>query len=235
MRLVDRRDGHLDRRREVGRTEDDRLEARRRGADLLDVDEAPRGLDLGLDADVTRAPGRRCCSTWVSSRSSATTSEAAATLGSMTSSRRGPALADDLDHVAVGPRRCPSALTRTHSTRSSQSRSRIACDDLGSRRHLLVGRHRVLEVEEGHVGDRGRGLGEEAIRGTGRGQAGPARQVRGSGSTCGEPTLRRARRRRARRRRASGLLSPQPTREYAGFLPVVPEGRGAPRTVTLPP
>src|SRR4029077_8212141 len=45
-------DGHLDGGGEVGRAEDDRLQAGRGGADLLDVDEAPGRLDLGLDADV---------------------------------------------------------------------------------------------------------------------------------------------------------------------------------------
>ena len=48
---------HLGRRGEVGGAEDDRLHARRRRADLLDVDEAARGLDLRLDADVRLAAG----------------------------------------------------------------------------------------------------------------------------------------------------------------------------------
>ena len=44
-------DRHLRRGGEVGRAEHDRLEPVRRGADLLDVDEPPGGLDLGLDPD----------------------------------------------------------------------------------------------------------------------------------------------------------------------------------------
>src|SRR3954447_7179549 len=47
-----RQGGHLHRRRHVDGTEDDRLEPRRRRADLLDVDDAAGRLDLGLDADV---------------------------------------------------------------------------------------------------------------------------------------------------------------------------------------
>ena len=43
---------HLHRRRHVDRAEDDRLEPRRRRADLLDVDDAASRLDLRLDADV---------------------------------------------------------------------------------------------------------------------------------------------------------------------------------------
>src|SRR5947209_4032224 len=46
---------HLHGRRHVHRTEDDRLEPRRRRADVLHVDDPARRLDLGLDADV---PGR---------------------------------------------------------------------------------------------------------------------------------------------------------------------------------
>ena len=61
---------HLGRGREVGRAEDDRLDPRRRRADLLDVDEAARGLDLRLDADAA-ARARSTFSIWVSSMSSA--------------------------------------------------------------------------------------------------------------------------------------------------------------------
>ena len=49
---------HLHRGGEVGGAEDDRLEAGRGGADLLDVDEALGRLDLGLDADVADRAGR---------------------------------------------------------------------------------------------------------------------------------------------------------------------------------
>ena len=56
--------GHLHRGGEVGRAEDDRLEPGRRGADLLDVDEAAGRLDLRLDADVADRAARPAVSTW---------------------------------------------------------------------------------------------------------------------------------------------------------------------------
>ena len=91
---------------EVDRAEDDRLEPGRRRADLVHVDEAAGGLDLGLDADV--ADGRPAfCSTWVSSRSMATTSAARLHLGEHDLVEPLAGVADDLDDVERRPLRVP--------------------------------------------------------------------------------------------------------------------------------
>ena len=49
--LADDQRPHVDRGHEVGRAEDDRLDARRRRGDRVDVDQARGVLDLRLDAD----------------------------------------------------------------------------------------------------------------------------------------------------------------------------------------
>ena len=93
---------HPHRRREVDRTEDDRLEPRRGGADLLDVDQAPSRLDLGFDADVA---GREAAVDLDLGEQQVHGHD----LGGALHLRQhdlvqaGPGLAHDFDHVAVGP------------------------------------------------------------------------------------------------------------------------------------
>ena len=85
-------------------------------------------------------------------------------------------VADHLDHVAVGPLGVPRVDPHAEDP-VVPGQVLDGVDDLGSRALLLEGRHRVLEVEEGHVGGDRRRLGQELLVGTGGREAGTARQV----------------------------------------------------------
>ena len=172
-RLVDRGDRHPDRGREVGRPEDDGLQARRRRTDLLDVDEAPRSFYLRLDADVTRLQAR------VLFDLGEEEIERHDVRGSLhlrqhdlVEARTG--VGHHLDHIAVGPGRVPGVHPHAqHTVVPVQRADRLG--DFGARGHLLVRRHRVFEIEEGEVGRGRRRLGEEAFGGAGGRKTGATR------------------------------------------------------------
>jgi hypothetical protein len=147
---------HADRGHEVGRAEDDRLDARAGGGDVVDVDEPLRGLDLRLDADpADLEPGglldlgqqqvQRAHLTGVGD------------LRQHDAVQVGAGALDDLDHVAVGPLRrpvvdpdgadllAPAALVQRR-------------DDVLAGAGLGQRRARVLQVQEHLVGGQALGL-----------------------------------------------------------------------------
>ncbi len=177
---------HLHRRREVGGSEDDRLEPRRRGTDLLDVDQPAGRLDLGLDPDVPVGQtgallhlgeqqverhhlGRRL------------------DLGQHELVETLPRPADHRDDVLVRPLRVPGVdPDAQHPVVPRKVPDGV--DHLGPGLGLLGRGDRVLEVEEGHVGRPPwapwRGSGRSTPGSTGTSGAG----VHGTGRTWPDAT-----------------------------------------------
>ena len=195
----------------------------------------PRGLDL-LGPRCRGAPGASPLwrSTWVKSRSRATTpGPLTPTLGSMTSSRRGPHPPTTSMTSLVGPRGVPAVDPHAqHPVVPGEVAHRG--DHLGPGRRLLARRHRVLQVEEGHVGDRGRGLGEEAVRGAGRRQARPARQVPAAARHAGEPTPAGLDPPPRPRPPRSGRRPPLSTRDFRSSYQTAPRAGPAPAGKVAP-
>ena len=115
-------------------------------------------------------------STWVNRRSSATTSAARLHLGEHDLVETLAGVADDFDHVAVGPLRVPGIDAHAQ-------HPVVPClladgvDHLGPSRFLFERGDGVLEVEERHVGGDGGRLLEEALVRPGCGEAGSAGKV----------------------------------------------------------
>ncbi len=167
-------DGHLRRRREVGGPEHDRLEPGRRGADLLDVDEAACRLDLRLDPDLALAAGglldlgeEHVERLHVGGRLHLRQHDLVEPLGGVL---------HDVDDVAVRPLRVPRVDAHAqHGVAPVEVVDRL--HDLVAGGLLLEGRDGVLEVEEHHVGAEVGRLAQHLLAGAGHRQAGTAGKV----------------------------------------------------------
>ena len=170
--------GHLHRRREVGRAEDDRLQPGRGGADRLDVDQAEGGLDLRLDPDVAdRQPGRLL--DLGQQEVHGHHLRGALDLGQHDLVQPGTGAADDGHDVVGGPLGRP-VVDPDAEDLLAPVLVPDGGDDLVPRALLLLGRDRVLQVEEDHVGRDARALAQHLLGRSGDGQAGPAREVTGA-------------------------------------------------------
>ena len=140
----------------------------------------PRVVSICASMPMCPAGRPALVSTCDSNRSSAITSAADCTFGSITSSRRMPAwpttsITSNTVHSVS------HTLMRTHRTLSPQSWVLIALTTL-VRGLLLERRHRVFEIEEHHVGGEAGGLAEHLLARPGDGQTRAARQLT---SACG--------------------------------------------------
>ena len=189
--LADDQRLHVDRRHEVGRAEDDRLDPRADALAIASTAIRPCAFSICASMPIRPTSSPIVFSIWVSSMSSATTWSALCTFGSMMQSRFAPGALDDLDDVAVGPVRrpvvdpddadlvAPAALVQRR-------------DDVLARLGLGQRRAGVLEVEEHLVGV-GRPFAFSRKRGLLPGTARQERRGRRRFSHTGEHAQRRAR------------------------------------------
>ena len=166
---------HLDAGREVGRSEDDRLEPRRGAADLVHVDQATRRLDLRLDPHVADREARLLLDLG-QQQVQRNHLGRRLDLGQHDLVQPLTGVAHDLDHVPVGPLGVPGVDPHAENP-VIPGQVLHGVDDLGSCALLLQGSDRVLEVEERHVSRDGWRLGQELLVGTRGREAGTARQV----------------------------------------------------------
>jgi hypothetical protein len=158
-------DRHLHRRREVGGPEDDRLEPGGGGADLVHVDEAAGGLDLGLDADVA-GPQPRVLLHLGQQQVEGDDLRRGLHLRQHDLVETLAGAPDDLDDVTVCPLGVPSVHANAqHAVVPRQVLDGV--DHLGPGPDLFEGGDRVLEVEERHVGRHGGRLGQKLLVGAG--------------------------------------------------------------------
>src|SRR5207244_11950711 len=169
--------GHLHGGGEVGRAEDDGLEPGGGGADLLDVDEAPGGLDLGLDADPGLAAGGQL--DLGQEEIEGDNLSGALHLGEHDLVEAFGGVLHGVDDVAVGPLGVPGVDPDAEDLVAPVALV-DGLDGVLPGGSLLQGRDGVLQVEEDHVGGEALGLLQHLLAGGGDGQAGAAGQVPGA-------------------------------------------------------
>ena len=176
--LADDQRAHVDRGHEVGRPEDDRLGARRGGGDGVDVGQAHRVLDLGLDADAPDLVAHRLLDLGEQHV------QRVHLLGVLHLRQHdrvqgGARSFDDLGHVAVGPLGGP-VVDPDHACLALPTALVEGGDDGLARPRLGQRGAGVLEVEEDLVRRQRPGLVDELLARPRHRQAGPARTVHGT-------------------------------------------------------